>query len=62
MNLSEGERALLEDAGADDVALVSVLVHLGIRSNPPSHPEWKPGPAELDAAFNSMHRLVEAGL
>jgi hypothetical protein len=61
-DLSEGERALLDDAASDDVALVWVLIHLGIRGNPPRPPDWKPSATQLDAAFDAMRRLVDAGL
>lgn len=60
--LTPGEVDLLIDGLSDDVAFVWVLIHLGIRANPPPRPDWIPSDLELSAAFASLRRLVEAGL
>jgi hypothetical protein len=43
-DLSPGELVLLRDAETDDVSFVWVLIDLGLRENPPSSPDWRPGP------------------
>ena len=60
--LSPGEQALLQDSETDDVAFVWVLVHLGLRRNPPSSPDWRPSAHEIDKAFKSLERLHGRGL
>lgn len=61
-DLSDGELALVQDAGSDDVAFVWVLIHLGLRGNPPSRPDWRPGPREIESAFATLERLGSRGL
>ena len=61
-NLSPGELALLRDAATDDVAFVWVLIDLGLREDPPSSPDWRPGPGVIDSAFHSLERLHSRGL
>lgn len=61
-NLSPGELALLRDAETDDVSFLWVLIDLGLRENPPSSPDWRPGRHEVDSAFDSLNRLRERGL
>jgi hypothetical protein len=61
-DFSPGELALLRDAQTDDVSFMWVLIDLGLRGNPPSSPDWKPGTLEIDAAFRSLERLCERGL
>lgn len=56
-DLSPGELALLSDAARDDVSFVWVLIDLGLRANPPSSPDWRPGPREIDSAFHALERL-----
>lgn len=60
--LSPGEQALLLDAQTDDVSFVWVLIDLGLRGNPPSSPDWRPGVQEIDSAFNTLERLHALGL
>ena len=59
--LSRGEVELLVDGLSDDVAFHWVLVHLGIRRNPPTTP-GPPSAIEVDAAFQTIERLVDLGL
>ena len=61
-DLSPGEQALLLDAQTDDGAFVWVLIDLGLRENPPSSPDWLPGPREIDSAFEALERLHSRGL
>jgi len=61
-DLSDREIALVQDARSDDVAFVWVLIHLGLRGNPPSHPDWRPGPNEIESAFATLERLERRGL
>jgi hypothetical protein len=60
--LSPGEQALLRDAQTDDISFVWVLIDLGLRGNPPSSPDWRPGACEIDSAFNALERLHSRGL
>lgn len=60
--LTPGELTLLRDAETDDVSLVWVLIDLGLRGNPPSSPDWRPGEDDIDAAFTALRRLHERGL
>lgn len=59
--LSPGERELLIDALSDDVAFVWVLIHLGLRTNPPN-PAGPPSAAEVDQALEVLDELSRAGL
>jgi hypothetical protein len=61
-DLSPGELALLRDAETDDVSFVWVLIDLGLRENPPSSPDWRPGPSEIESAFRALERLQSRGL
>ena len=61
-DLSDGEVALVRDAQSDNVAFVWVLIHLGLRGNPPSSPDWRPGPSEIESAFAVLERLTSRGL
>jgi hypothetical protein len=61
-NLSPSELTLLRDAQTDDVSFVWVLIDLGLRENPPSSPDWRPGPNEIDSAFQALERLHDQGL
>lgn len=60
-DLSRGEIELLIDGLSDDVAFVWVLIHFGIRGNPPAD-DRPPSPSEVEAAFSALHRLSHAGL
>jgi hypothetical protein len=60
-DLSPGELALLRDAETDDVSFVRVLIDLDLRENPPRSPDWRPGPREIDSAFNALERLHSRG-
>ena len=60
--LTQGELTLLRDAETDDVFFVWVLIDLGLRGNPPSSPEWRPGVQDIEAAFHALERLQERGL
>jgi hypothetical protein len=55
--LSPGELVLLRNAQTDDVSFVLVLTDLGLRGNPPGSPDWRPGPDEIESAFQSLERL-----
>jgi hypothetical protein len=61
-DLSPGELALLQDAETDDVSFVWVLIDLGLRENPPSSPDWRPGSSEIESAFRALERLQSRGL
>ena len=61
-DLSDHEIALVQDARSDDVAFVWVLIHLGLRVNPPSRPDWRPDPSEIESAFATLERLASRGL
>lgn len=61
INLSPGESELLRDGANDDVALVWVLIHLGIRANPPGRP-GPPTVPEVERAFVVIERLSQLGL
>lgn len=60
-DLSPGEQALLLDAQTGDVSFVWVLIDLGLRENPPSSPDWRPGPHEIGSAFEALERLHSRG-
>jgi hypothetical protein len=62
MNLTPGELELLIDGLSDDVAFVWVLIHLGIRTNPPATPDWVPAAEDLHDAFASLRRLSDQAL
>jgi hypothetical protein len=34
----------------------------GLRGNPPSSPDWRPGPSEIASAFRALRRLHSRGL
>lgn len=59
--LSGGEADVLIDGLSDDVAFVWVLIHLGLRGNPPSDPGPPRGP-EVGAALQALDTLSRAGL
>lgn len=56
------ELALLRDAETGDVSFDWVLIHLGLRANPPEEPAARPGAHEIDTAFEVLSRLLELGL
>ena len=58
-DLTPGEVELLIDASRDDVSLDWALIHLGTFGN---SVERKPSRDELDAAFDSLRRLVDRSL
>lgn len=60
-SLTSGETELLIDGLSDDVAFVWVLIHLGLRGNPPEG-EDAPSDEEVDAAIRSLENLSRAGL
>ena len=60
-NLTLGELELLVGGLSDDVAFVWVLIHLGIRTNPPTMPDWSPSASELQTAFACLRRLDRPG-
>jgi hypothetical protein len=62
MNLTPGEMELLIDGLSDDVAFIWVLIHLGIRTNPPPTPDWSPAPSDLHEAFASLQKLTDLAL
>ena len=62
VNLTFGELELLIDGLSGDVDLVWVLIHLGIRSNPPPTPDWAPASSDLQDAFASLRKLTSLGL
>ena len=62
LNLTPGELELLIAGLSDDIDFVWVLIHLGIRANPPPSPDWVPSDSDLRDAFASLRRLAEAGL
>jgi hypothetical protein len=59
--VSDGEAELLIDGLSDDVALVWVLVHLGLRGNPPDT-ERPPTSDAIGQAFGHLDRLSGLGL
>ena len=66
MNPTLGELEILIDGLSDDVAFIWVLIHLGIRTNPPPTPDWAPAASDLQNAFASLrrlanHRLIRVG-
>jgi hypothetical protein len=62
MNLTPCEMKLLIDGLSGDVALIWVLAHLGIRTNPPLAPDWSPAPSDLQEAFASLQKLTDLAL
>jgi hypothetical protein len=60
-DLSQHEVELLIDGLTDDVAFVWVLIHLGIRANPPTDP-GPPSDSDVHTAFSTLDRLSLAGL
>ncbi|MEX2555885.1 MAG: hypothetical protein WEB06_09655 [Actinomycetota bacterium] len=62
IDLSPGEEELLIDGLSDDVAFLWVLIHFGIRENPPATPDWRPTKSDVAAAFASLRKLVDAGV
>ncbi len=62
LNLKPGELEILIDGLSDDVAFEWVLIHLGIRTNPPPTPNWAPAASDLNAAFASLRRLTDLTL
>ena len=61
-DLSPSELTLLRDSQTDDVSFVWVLIDLGLRENPPSSPDWRPGSLEIDSAFQALERMHDQGL
>ncbi|MEM8710836.1 MAG: hypothetical protein AAGG01_07785, partial [Planctomycetota bacterium] len=59
-DLTTGESELLIAGLSDDVAFVWVLIHLGIRGNPPAA-TGPPTPSDVEVAFLALHRIVVAG-
>ena len=59
--LAPGEIELLIDGLSDDVAFVWVLIHLGIRANPPTSPD-PPSIADVDSAFSTLKKMTQRGL
>lgn len=60
-HLSRHEVELLIDGLTDDVAFVWVLMHLGLRRNPPTDP-GPPSLTDVHMAFSTLDRLSLAGL
>jgi hypothetical protein len=58
--VGEGEGELLIDGLSDDVALLWVLIHLGVRGNPPADP-GPPTSEQIDDAIAALSRLSDAG-
>ncbi|HAX82729.1 MAG TPA: hypothetical protein DCY40_09205 [Actinobacteria bacterium] len=58
--LTEGQIEVLIDGLSDDIAFVWILIHLGIRKNPPgtSRP---PTRQQILSAFQGLAALVEGG-
>ncbi|MET3568184.1 hypothetical protein ABIC47_003700 [Leifsonia sp. 563] len=56
------ETDLLAGTRYDDVSLVWALIHLGIRTNPPPTPDWRPSDDDIAAAFGSFEKLSALGL
>lgn len=61
-SLTPGERNILVDGLSDDVSFGWVLIHLGIRGNPPATPSWWPSEMDVATAFVSLQKMVDAGL
>lgn len=59
--LTDGEVALLIDGLTDDISFDIALINLGIRRNPPARNE-PPKAVEIEAAFRSYERLIDADL
>jgi hypothetical protein len=62
VNLTLGESELLIEGLSDDVAFVWVLTHLGIRTNLPPSPDWRPSVSDVQNAFATLQRLTDHGL
>ena len=60
-DLSQHEIELLINGLTDDVAFVWVLIHVGIRANPPTDPR-PPSDSDVHTAFSTLDRLSLAGL
>ena len=60
-DLNHSEVELLIAGLTDDVAFVWVLIHLGLRGNPPAGSD-PPSEPKVDAAFAALDRLAGAGL
>jgi hypothetical protein len=60
-DLSQHEVELLIDGLTDDIAFVWVLIHLGIRPDPPTDP-GPPSASDVHTAFSTLDRLSLAGL
>ncbi len=59
--LTTGEVELLTDGLTDDISFDNALIDLGLRGNPPARNE-PPDAIQIDAAFRSYERLLNAGL
>jgi len=59
--ISREELALLADAASDDVSFDWVLLHLKLMPELRDS-SWRPGSAELEAAFSTLAKLSERGL
>lgn len=59
--LSDGEVQLLVDGLTDDVAIVWAMIHLGVRSNPPTDP-GPPTMHDIDRTFTVLEQLSARGL
>jgi hypothetical protein len=60
--LTPEETDLLTDAKEDDVSFAWALIDLGIRSNPPQTPDWRPSDEDIDAAFAIFAKLSNRDL
>lgn len=61
IELTSGDRNILIDGLSDDVAFVWVLIHLGLRGNPPDSTA-SPSGGDVQKALTAMERLSAAGL
>lgn len=61
LNLTPGERELLEAAEDDEIDLGWACIHLGVRTNGGPGPV-RATPEEIDACFHSLARLHDLGL
>lgn len=59
--LTDGELELLIGGLTDDISFDIALIDLGLRGNPPER-EGPPDAIQIDAAFRSYERLLNAGL
>ena len=59
--LTRGEVDLLVDGLTDDISFDNALLDLGLRASPPER-NAPPGANQIDAAFRSYERLLNAGL